>query len=362
MTRRVTGLTAVPGFGALLAAPSGRPVVTITAGLRVALHDRTGRQVDLASLVGVPSSGTPSIDRLRSRPARVSGRDPRADVDVVIEPSRRPFSRRGMEPVTEGVWRGADGEVLLDSPGGSGYSQLWTIAGDSLVVRNRWSPTPAEAAGRLRSRFRALQAQVLLHHPALWLAGVRGFAPLHVSVVEVAGKVLMLAGPDEVGRSALMSAEHRRGALVTGNNVAVSDGLTAFGLREATTARHVPELRPDAVVVVRRGTGETSQVRPVPSRAAHRALVAGTMAAAELRRYWELQAVLSLATGLGPIAPPVSAVARRLTRTLPASEVELGQQTEAALQGLLDGRVQPPGGLGVSRPRRSGAPPGPSWP
>jgi hypothetical protein len=95
----------------------------------------------------------------------------------------------------------------------------------------------------------------------------------------------------------------------------------------------VPQLRPDLVVVVRRGDGP--QVRTIDAETACRALVAGTYAAGELRRFWSLSAVLGLATGRGPVHPAVESTARTLTSQLPCLELELGHRPGPSLQEML---------------------------
>jgi hypothetical protein len=225
------------------------------------------------------------------------------------------------------------------------------VAADHVLVRARWCPSKLEhGATVLRSRFDALRAQVLLNYPALWWAGTQALAPLHVSVVEVDGVVVVLAGPGGVGKSTLVAQALSRGARATCDNLATCDGDVAHGLREplrlavsdggstsgartthgrretAWTGR-VASLRPDLVVVVRRG-GAAPGVRDIEPDVARRALVAGTYAAGELRRFWGLTAVLGLATGRGPVQPAVDEVARRLTSRLPCLELELGTRPD----------------------------------
>jgi len=318
-----------------------------TAGAYVAVRDLTGRHVGpLARAAGV-EAGRPADEDAPLVP----------DVALVVEKGRHPFPSTGMTPVTRGVWT-SEGSVVLDSVGGSGFAQTWYPSAGRLQVRTRWSPGPLEqGAAGLRSRFDALRAQVLLHYPALWWAASRGWAPLHVSVLELDGVVVMLAGPGGVGKSTLVAQALASGARATCDNVAVSDGETAAGLREplrlavadggpSSGARtthgrrelrwdgQVPALRPDLVVVVRRG-GAGPRVHETDPELAARALVAGTYAAGELRRFWTLSAVVGLATGTGPVHPDVAGVARRLTGRLPCLELELGTSPGASLHTLL---------------------------
>lgn len=288
-----------------------------------------------------------------------------ADVTLLLERSRDPFPTTGAVPVTRGVVVMEDGGVVVERAGGSGFTQLWAVENDRLRVRSRWHPTAAEHVARLAlpSRFEALRGQVLLHHPLLWWAAVRGLAPLHVSVLEVEGVVLLLAGPGGVGKSTLVADELAHGARATCDNVGVSDGIVVHGLaeplrlhigadarpgpsprsgvptthgrRQLTWHGRVPELRPDLVVVVRRGGASGPALRPITPRAARRVLVAGTFAAGELQRFWPLCAALALATGRGPALAPVEAVAERLTSRLRCVELDLGTRPGAPLRELL---------------------------
>ncbi|MGZ4460104.1 MAG: hypothetical protein ACXVW9_13390 [Nocardioidaceae bacterium] len=283
-----------------------------------------------------------------------------AEVTLHLEASRRSFALPDPVPVTRGVWAARDGRVLVDSAGGSGFSQLWSVDGTGLHVRSRWTPTLTEsvAAAGLRSRTEALRAQVLLHYPVLWWAASKGLAPLHVSLVEIDGVAVLLAGPGGVGKSTLVARELARGANAACDNLAVSDGVTAFGLgeplrlprdagvqaaggrtthgrRQQPWHHRVPELRPELLVVVHRGDRPDPVVRAVHADTATRTLVAGTFAAGELRRFWQLAAGLSLGTGLGPALAPVEEVAATLTRRLPCFEIELGRKPGAGLHTLL---------------------------
>ncbi len=284
-------------------------------------------------------------------------RDPAApaDVSLVLEAARQPFDAAGCELVTRGVWTDRERVVVLDDVGGSGYSQRWTIDDHCLHVRSRWSPSSKArlAATLLPARFRALQAQVLLHYPALWWAASRGRVPLHVSVVEVDGVAVILAGPGGVGKSTLVYRELYSGATATCDNVAVSSGDRLYGLceplrlagrsgRRTTQGRRelpwigrVPELDPQLLVVVRRGDPAWSGVSRIEPDAAARALVGGTYAAGELQRFWPLCAMIGLATGWGPAHPRVEDVARSLCSRLPCYQLAIAGRADDSLASLL---------------------------
>jgi hypothetical protein len=272
-----------------------------------------------------------------------------ADITLSLERSHKPFDTTGYQQVTRGSWVGDHGEAVLASVGGSGFSQHWSVTDTGLEVRSRWTPSRTEAAAAvlLPARFRALRAQVLVHYPALWWATHQGHAPLHVSVVEIDGVSVLLAGPGGVGKSTLVARELAAGANATCDNLAVCDGVVAHGLseplrlpaevsqaaggirtthgrREQTWRGRLPALRPDLVVVVRRGSAAVPRVRTISRASAQRTLVAGTYAAGELRRFWPLVATLGLATGRGPVHPAVELVAGILTARLPCYELELG--------------------------------------
>ena len=210
----------------------------------------------------------------------------------------------------------------------------------------------------LPARFRALRAQVLVNYPALWWAVQQGHAPLHVSVLEIDGIAVLLAGPGGVGKSTLVARELAAGSTATCDNMAVCDGVVAHGLAEplrlppeasssASGARtthgrremawqsQVPTLCPDLVVVVRRGAEAGPEIRPISGATAQRALVAGTYAAGELRRFWPLAAVLGLATGRGPAHPPVELVAGLITARLPCFDLQLGRRPGLPLAAML---------------------------
>ena len=155
-----------------------------------------------------------------------------------LEAGRAPFALASGKLVTRGVTADGAGGAVLHSAGGSGHSQHWTIGAsggrETLTVRSRWQPAPAEraAAAALPVRRRALQAQVLVHYPTLWWAAVQGLAPLHVSILEVEGAVVVLAGPGGVGKSTLVSGERARGGVAMCDNLAATDGETTYGVAE----------------------------------------------------------------------------------------------------------------------------------
>lgn len=292
----------------------------------------------------------------------------RADVTLFLESAREPFDTAGHELVTRGVWAGRDGEVVIDDVGGSGYSQRWSSVGNHLEVRTRWLPSSKArlAATLLPTRFRALQAQVLLHYPALWWSSINGRVPLHVSAVEIDGVAVVLAGPGGVGKSTLVAQALRSGARATCDNVAVSSGDRLYGLaetlrldstqgrrashgrREVPWSGRVPELDPQMIVVVRRGDPARSGARALDSEAAVRALVGGTYAAGELQRFWPLCAVLGHATGRGPVHPPVEQVARSMCSRLPCFELAIAGCGGESLATLLHRQVLAVNGQGVS--------------
>ena len=322
-----------------------------------------GMLVSAGSRVRVEAGRRPWLDDVAAA-AGVSALAPASsdtayDVRLVLERSREPFEP-GARLVTRGVSVAADGTTTIDDVGGSGYDQQWSSAGDALVVRTRWRPAPAALAARhaLPTRFRALRGQVLLHHPVLWWAAVRGLAPLHASVLEIDGTAVLLAGPGGVGKSSLVARELFAGGRAVCDNLAVSDGTTTFGVaeplklplaagsrgdgpvaphgrRERPWPERLSALRPQLVVVLRRGDAASPTVRPTTAAAACRELVAGTFTAGELRRFWPLMASLALATDRGPALPPVEVVAARMIQDLPCVEVRLGRVPADPLRDLL---------------------------
>ena len=91
-------------------------------------------------------------------------------------------------------------------------------------------------------------------------------------------------------------------------------------------------LVPDRLVLLERG--RHTQIESLSAAQAARALVAGTYAAGELRRYWAFAATLALATGHGPAHPPVAAVAARYAERLVGRRVRIGDGVTVSVADL----------------------------
>jgi hypothetical protein len=283
------------------------------------------------------------------------GHDARASVTIHVEADHRPFPTDGWEPVTRGAWRRA-GEVVVRNACTSGFDVHVAAVGDGVECTYRWRPPARDraAAWALRSRARLLARAVLIQYPALWWASVRGRAPLHASACDLAGRRPLISGPGGVGRSTLLSAELEAGGAATGDNLAVADGETVWGLvepvrveggsgrrmphgrREAPLPARAAALRPDCLVVLARPPGAASALAPCGRDDAARALAGATYMAPELRRFWELAATLAAGTGAGPAHPPVAEVARAFASRLPCFSLTLGRAPGPALADLLD--------------------------
>ena len=286
-----------------------------------------------------------------------AGRTP--DVMVRVESSHAPFQPPGLAPLTRGAW--GDGlRVVLADACGSGLDLLVEPSAEALTVTARPRPGPTHRALRLAApgRTELLWRAALLQYPTLWWAAVRGSVPLHVSAARVSDHGVVLAGPGGVGKSTLLSSlAHDDGAPVS-DNLCTYDGERLHGLPEprrvdAGTARALRRtmphrrveqpwegrqqvIRPSLLLVLRRGNGERPIVRPVPPEVAARALVAGTYAAGELRRYWAFAATLALGTGLGPPHPAIVGEAERLAQSIPCLEVMLPARPGTPLAEIVD--------------------------
>lgn len=228
--------------------------------------------------------------------------------------------------------------------------------GDNVVQVHATRHRHGSAAGLhrvLTARARLLDADVLLHYPALWRAGWRGRVPLHAGALQVNGRGVLVVGASGVGKTTLAAAECAAGAPFVSDNLVVSDGETAWGVLEpirsaggtgprTTNGRRVHPVPPrrlsttiDLVVVLRRGTGR-SRAQAMAPEAAARELVASTYTAGELRRYWGFAAALALGTGRGPVHPGIDLVAERMCRRVPCLELQLGSRPGAHLSGALN--------------------------
>ena len=288
--------------------------------------------------------------------------DDRLDVDddaattvrLVIEADQRPFPEEGAAVLTRGAWV-CDGAVVFGDACASGFALRIRPCGSELVVHARYRPTRQVRAASLvlRSRFHLIARAVLMQYPALWWAGVRGRAPLHVCALTTTSGVALLAGPGGVGKSTLLAREIRAGAVATCDNLAVSDGDEVFGVAEpirstSGTGRRAPHgrrempwtttransLRPQRVVVVRLGSDSPATCAPTTGDVASRSLVTGTLMAGELRRYWAFAATLAAGTGLGPAQPEIKRVADRLATRLPCHVVTLSRGGQDTVSGL----------------------------
>jgi len=334
-----------------------------TAGERVAVHVRGERWFRLlrrAAGTGFgPIAGTPTVV-------------------VELPAERAPFATAGLRRISRDAY--GDGvRSVLHNAGGSGFDLQVQVSGEVLYVVARYRPAgPLRAANTLLStRFTLLAGQILLHYPALWRAGWRGRVPLHVAAFGSPG--VLVAGPAGVGKSTLVAAATSgpvaaatsgpvaaatsgpaaaaTSGPIAADNLCAADGLDCYGVaepvrleqagRRTSHGRGEQELtgrpamiRPELVAVLERGP-RTELVPAEPADAA-RALIAGTYAAGELRRYWQFAATLALATGTGPAHPPVAAVAGTFAERLPCwrFQVAEGERPDPA---LLTGLVRGPG-------------------
>jgi hypothetical protein len=281
--------------------------------------------------------------------ARATGRPAEAPTGLVpsvqlrVQARTDPFPLTGLRPVTRDAY--TDGrQTVLHNACGSGFDLL-VVVGAQLAVTARYRPRHLlRATNRvLARRFAQLAGQVLVHYPVLWRAGWRGRVPLHGSVFSTAEGTPLLAGPAGVGKSTVLVNALAAGAVATSDNLCCADAALCYGLAEPVrmdTARgrhgrrtshdrveqplggRVSELAPDRLVVLERGP--VTDVCPLVPAEAARALVAGTYAAGELRRYWSFAATLALATGWGPAHPPIAEIAAGYAERLPCRRVRVG--------------------------------------
>jgi hypothetical protein len=281
--------------------------------------------------------------------------DAGASVRIVVEDDERRFDTDGWELLTRGAWR-RDGEVVVENACTAGFDLYLSCTPAGAQFTFRWRPPPRDraAARLLRSRFHLLVRALMIQYPALWWAGTRGRVPLHASACTVGELTPLLSAASGVGRSTLLLDELQAGGRATGDNIAVADGTTVWGLveplrveggdgRRMPHGRHevpmrdrAPALVPDRVIVLERGTGDGPSLEPCSPEAAARSLVTSTYMAGELRRYWSFAATLSAGTGLGPAHPPVADVALLMADALPCYTLALGRRPRVSLSDLLD--------------------------
>jgi hypothetical protein len=284
-----------------------------------------------------------------------SGEAADASVSVHVEADRQPFETEGWQLLARGAWR-RRGEVVLENACTSGFDLHLSCGDGPPEFTYRWRPPARDraAARVLRSRFHLLARATLLQDPALWLAGTRGRAPLHASGCASARSIALVTAQSGVGRSTLVLAETLVGGLTTGDNLAVGDGTSLWGLveparvtggsgrrmphgrQETDLSNRVPALEPDCVVVLVRGDGEAPALTRCAPEAAASALVASTYMAGELRRYWSFAAALAAGTGVGSPHPPVVQVAATFAEKLPCFSLALGRVPGACLGELLE--------------------------
>jgi hypothetical protein len=281
-------------------------------------------------------------------------------MEVRVEPGRAAFDTTGWGVLARGAWN-RDGRVVIRDVCTSGFDLSVTVADDrpTFTFRRR-PPSRTRLAGvALRSRSRLLLRAALLQYPAMWWAGTRGRVPLHASVCALGRSTPLLAGPSGVGKTTLLLGELRAGARAVSDNLCVTDGTTAWGVVEPMRAEggagrrmphgrgevslpsRVDSLVPDRLVFLARGDGRGPLLAELPARSAARALVAGTYAAGELRRYWSFAATLAAGTGLGPAHPAIADVAAEMADRLPSAELSLPDRPGPRLSDLLVDRGTP---------------------
>ena len=282
-----------------------------------------------------------------------------ADVVVSVESTHAPFVLPDLTPVTRGA-TGDGRQVVLADACGSGLDLLVAPSSGTLAVTARSRPLARHRALRLATpgRTELLRRAALLQYPMLWWGGVRGDVPLHVSAAQVRGQGVVLAGPGGVGKSTLLAGLSGEDGTPVSDNLCTYDGERIHALPEPRRVeggtvgyghRRMPHGRveqpwdsrqdsivPTLVLVLRRGTGDKAALRPIPPAVAVRALVTGTYAAGELRRYWAFAATLALGTGLGPAHPEIVSGAERLARSVPCVEVVLPGRPVVSLAELVD--------------------------
>lgn len=284
--------------------------------------------------------------------ARGGGTPP--SLQVRVERDRRPFATSSLEPLTRGAWS-RDGEVVLENVCTAGFDVRLVCLPEYAEFTFRWRPPARDrVVGRLlRSRFHLLARAVLLQYPALWLAGTRERGPLHASACIAGTATPLITAPSGIGRSTVILAELGCGGYATGDNLAVGDGTTLWGLveplrvagmsgrrmphgrSEAPMPNRVEALVPDSIVVLERGRSDRPSLTSCSTEAAARSLVTSTYMAGELRRFWSFASTLAAGTGIGPSHPPVAAAASSFAARLPCFRLTLGSRPGTRLSDSL---------------------------
>jgi hypothetical protein len=279
---------------------------------------------------------------------------PSGSIMVSVEAESRPFDTHRWLLLARGAWM-RHGEVVIENVLTSGFDLHVRCGHDQVELTYRWRPPARDrvAARVLRSRFHLLARAALIQYPALWWAGTRNRVPLHVSALAAGDSTPLVVASSGVGRSTLVAAEVAAGGVSTGDNLAVGDGTTVWGLVEplrvaGSEGRRMPHGRnevaltaraealvPDAVVVLTRGTDERPSLVECSAEAAARSLITSTYAAGELRRYWSFAATLSAGTGVGAAHPPIANVAAAFAAQLPCYSLVLGAERVSRLSKLL---------------------------
>jgi hypothetical protein len=245
--------------------------------------------------------------------------------------------------VGRGSWA-RDEEAVVRNVCSSGFDMHVETGEPEPTFTFRWRPPRRERAASsvLRSRTRLLHRAVLIQYPAMWRAVLRDRAPVHAPACTAGDLTVLLTGPSGVGKSTLIAGEVGAGGHAVSDNIVVTDGRTVWGLvepmrseigsgrrmphgrREDELPGRVPMLRPDHLVILHRGTSQTTAgLRSCEPEEAARALMASTYMAGELRRFWGFVAVMAAATGRGAPHPPVAERARDLAASLVCVETTL---------------------------------------
>jgi hypothetical protein len=275
-------------------------------------------------------------------------------IRVDVEADRRAFRTEDWDVLTRGAWR-RGGEVVIEDACTAGFDLHVRCTPQGAEFTYRWRPPARDraAAWLLRSRFHLLARAVLMQYPALWCAGLSGRAPLHASASTAGGAIPLVTAPSGIGRSTIVLAELEAGGEATGDNLAVGDGSTVWGLveplrvehgvgrpmyhgrREVPMRRRVESLTPDSIVVLERGRADRPSLRACSPVDAARSLVTSTYMAGELRRYWAFAATLSAGTGVGPAHAPVADIASAFAASLPCFSLCLGRKPGTRLFEML---------------------------